>query len=163
MCTGTCTGGTGMCTGGTGTRTGGAGTRPGGAGTRPGGTGYMSWWYWYTYWYTYWWYWLHVLVVLAHVLAYVLVDAPCMFSVLIITIIFTENPPPPLSQSQIGVAAAEHVAGLKVVEAGLSREKIALIAVPMVPLQILLPFLIRYMYVPIREHVCVYTCPCWCV
>ena len=45
---------------------------------------------------------------------------------------------------KIGLAAAEHVGGLKVIEAGLSREKLALIAVPMVPLQIVLPLVIRY-------------------
>ena len=36
--------------------------------------------------------------------------------------------------------------GLKLIEAGLSSEKIALMALPMVPLQITLPWIIRYVY-----------------
>ena len=43
---------------------------------------------------------------------------------------------------QIGFAAADNVSGLKVVEAGLPREKIALMALPMIPLQIFLPLVI---------------------
>ena len=45
--------------------------------------------------------------------------------------------------SKVGFAAAENVTGLKLVEAGLAREKLAMIALPMVPIQILLPLLIR--------------------
>ena len=44
---------------------------------------------------------------------------------------------------KIGFAAAENITGLKLVESGLPREKIALIALPMVPIQILLPLVIR--------------------
>lgn len=49
-----------------------------------------------------------------------------------------------LLTSRIGLAASESITGLKLVEAGLPREKIALIALPMVPVQILLPLLIRF-------------------
>lgn len=44
---------------------------------------------------------------------------------------------------KIGFAAAENITGLKLVESGLPRERIALIALPMVPIQILLPLVIR--------------------
>lgn len=46
---------------------------------------------------------------------------------------------------QIGFSAADAVTGLKLVERGVPKEHLALLAVPMVPLQILLPLLIsRY-------------------
>lgn len=48
-----------------------------------------------------------------------------------------------LLTAKLGFAAAENVTGLKLVEAGLPREKIALIALPMVPVQVLLPIFIR--------------------
>lgn len=43
---------------------------------------------------------------------------------------------------QIGFSAADAVTGLKLVEAGVPKEQLALLAVPMVPLQILLPLVI---------------------
>lgn len=43
---------------------------------------------------------------------------------------------------QIGFSAADAVTGLKLVEAGVPKEQLALLAVPMVPLQILLPVII---------------------
>ncbi len=46
---------------------------------------------------------------------------------------------------QIAFAAADSVSGLKLVEAGLPQEQIALMAIPMVPVQIVLPWIIRYM------------------
>jgi PAT family acetyl-CoA transporter-like MFS transporter 1 len=42
----------------------------------------------------------------------------------------------------MGFSAADAVTGLKLVEAGVPKEKLALLAVPMVPLQILLPLII---------------------
>ena len=51
-----------------------------------------------------------------------------------------------LLTAKVGLAAAENVTGLKLVEAGLPREKIGLIALPMVPVQILLPLFIRLVY-----------------
>ena len=48
-----------------------------------------------------------------------------------------------LLTAKMGLAASENITGLKLVEAGLPREKIALIALPMVPVQILLPLFIR--------------------
>lgn len=43
---------------------------------------------------------------------------------------------------QMGFSAADAVTGLKLVEAGVPKEQLALLAVPMVPLQILLPVVI---------------------
>ena len=43
---------------------------------------------------------------------------------------------------QIGFSAADAVTGLKLMEAGVPKEQLALLAVPMVPLQILLPVII---------------------
>lgn len=43
---------------------------------------------------------------------------------------------------QIGFSAADAVTFLKLVEAGVPKETMALLAVPMVPLQILLPLII---------------------
>jgi len=46
---------------------------------------------------------------------------------------------------KIGFAAADAVTGLKLIEAGVKKETLALLAVPLVPLQILLPLIIsRY-------------------
>lgn len=42
----------------------------------------------------------------------------------------------------MGFSAADAVTGLKLVEAGVPKEQLALLAVPMVPLQILLPVVI---------------------
>ncbi len=42
----------------------------------------------------------------------------------------------------MGFSAADAVTGLKLVEAGVPKEQLALLAVPMVPLQILLPVII---------------------
>ncbi|XP_023648203.1 acetyl-coenzyme A transporter 1 [Paramormyrops kingsleyae] len=47
-----------------------------------------------------------------------------------------------LLTAKVGFSAADAVTGLKLVEAGVPKEKLALLAVPMVPLQILLPLLI---------------------
>lgn len=41
-------------------------------------------------------------------------------------------------------AAADSVSGLKLIEAGLPSEQIALMAIPIVPIQIILPWIIRY-------------------
>ncbi|KAG2462248.1 ACATN protein, partial [Polypterus senegalus] len=46
------------------------------------------------------------------------------------------------SYEQIGFSAADAVTGLKLVEEGVPKEQLALLAVPMVPLQILLPLII---------------------
>ena len=50
---------------------------------------------------------------------------------------------------QIGMAAAESVSGLKLIEAGVPKEKLALIAIPIIPIQVFLPFVIRFV-----QHVC---------
>ncbi|KAI1893886.1 hypothetical protein AGOR_G00128270 [Albula goreensis] len=47
-----------------------------------------------------------------------------------------------LLTAKIGFSAADAVTGLKLVEAGVPKEQLALLAVPMVPLQILLPIII---------------------
>lgn len=57
--------------------------------------------------------------------------------------------------AKIGFAAAENITGLKLIESGLPREKIALIALPMVPIQILLPLFIRWVE---SVHSCLYVC-----
>ena len=49
-----------------------------------------------------------------------------------------------VSSLQMAFAAADSVTGLKLIEAGLPKEKIALLALPMVPLQIILPWIIRW-------------------
>lgn len=50
-----------------------------------------------------------------------------------------------LLTAKMGFSAADAVTGLKLVEAGVPKEQLALLAVPMVPLQILLPVIIsRY-------------------
>ncbi|CAG6005612.1 acetyl-coenzyme A transporter 1 isoform 1-T5 [Menidia menidia] len=50
-----------------------------------------------------------------------------------------------LLTAKIGFSAADAVTGLKLVEAGVPKEQLALLAVPMVPLQILLPvFISKY-------------------
>ncbi|XP_014666688.1 PREDICTED: acetyl-coenzyme A transporter 1-like [Priapulus caudatus] len=43
---------------------------------------------------------------------------------------------------KVGFAAADAVTGLKLIEAGVPKEKLALLGVPVVPLQIILPFVI---------------------
>lgn len=48
-----------------------------------------------------------------------------------------------LLTAKIGFSAADAVTGLKLVEAGVPKEQLALLAVPMVPLQILLPLIIH--------------------
>ena len=51
----------------------------------------------------------------------------------------------PLSSLQIGFSAADAVTGLKLVEAGVPKDRLALMAVPMTPLQVLLPvYISRY-------------------
>ncbi|KAM3875337.1 acetyl-coenzyme A transporter 1 [Diretmus argenteus] len=47
-----------------------------------------------------------------------------------------------LLTAKIGFSAADAVTGLKLVEAGVPKEQLALLAVPMVPLQIMLPLVI---------------------
>ena len=46
------------------------------------------------------------------------------------------------SYFQIGFAATDNVTTLKLIEAGIPKERLALLAVPMVPLQIILPWII---------------------
>lgn len=62
---------------------------------------------------------------------------------------------------QIGFAAADAVTGLKLIEAGVPKENLALLAIPMVPIQVLLPwFISRYtagkMTMCLCNHVCVH-------
>merc|ERR1712179_672200 len=46
---------------------------------------------------------------------------------------------------KVGFAAADAVSGLKLVEAGVPKDKLAMLAIPMMPLQIVLPWIIsRY-------------------
>ena len=48
-------------------------------------------------------------------------------------------------KQQIGFAPADVATGLKLIEAGVPKENLALLAIPMVPIQILLPWYIsRY-------------------
>merc|ERR1712025_1437444 len=47
-----------------------------------------------------------------------------------------------LLTSKIGFAAADAASGLKLVEAGVPKDKLAMLAIPMMPLQIVLPWLI---------------------
>jgi hypothetical protein len=47
-----------------------------------------------------------------------------------------------LLTSKIGFAAADSVTGLKLVEQGVPKEKLAMLAIPMIPLQIILPWII---------------------
>jgi len=47
-----------------------------------------------------------------------------------------------LLTSKIGFAAADAVTGLKLVEAGVPKDKLAMLAIPMMPLQIILPWII---------------------
>lgn len=47
-----------------------------------------------------------------------------------------------LLTSKVGFAAADAVSGLKLVEAGVPKDKLAMIAIPMMPLQIILPWII---------------------
>jgi PAT family acetyl-CoA transporter-like MFS transporter 1 len=50
-----------------------------------------------------------------------------------------------LLTSKVGFAAADAVTGLKLVEAGVPKDKLAMLAIPMMPLQIVLPWIIsRY-------------------
>lgn len=57
---------------------------------------------------------------------------PCYFKSLIVYYL----------SSQIGFAATDAVTGLKLIEEGVPKEQLALLAVPLVPLQILLPWII---------------------
>ena len=43
---------------------------------------------------------------------------------------------------KIGFAAADSVTGLKLIEAGVKKESMAMLAVPLIPLQIILPLII---------------------
>ena len=47
-----------------------------------------------------------------------------------------------LLTSKIGFSAADSATGLKLIEAGVPKDKLAMLAVPMMPLQILLPWVI---------------------
>lgn len=62
----------------------------------------------------------------------------CKQRVLIVTCTHTRP------HTQVAFAAADSVTGLKLIEAGLPSERIALMAVPLVPVQIVLPWVIRY-------------------
>lgn len=50
---------------------------------------------------------------------------------------------------QVTFAAADSLTGLKLIESGLPKEQLALFAVPMVPVQIILPLMIsKYTHGP---------------
>ena len=50
-----------------------------------------------------------------------------------------------LSLAQVGFAATDSVTGLKLIEAGVPKETLAMLAIPLVPIQIILPWVIsRY-------------------
>ena len=50
-----------------------------------------------------------------------------------------------LLTAKVGFAAADSVSSLKLIEAGVPKDKLALLAIPMMPLQIILPWIIsRY-------------------
>merc|ERR1712227_470008 len=50
-----------------------------------------------------------------------------------------------LLTAKIGFAAADSVTSLKLIEAGVPKDKLAMLAIPMMPLQIILPWIIsRY-------------------
>ena len=50
----------------------------------------------------------------------------------------------PVCFMQVGFAAPEAATGLKLLEAGVPKEKLALIAVPLMPLQIITPLVLRF-------------------
>ena len=50
----------------------------------------------------------------------------------------------PVCFLQVGFAAPEAATGLKLLEAGVPKEKLALIAVPLMPLQIITPLVLRF-------------------
>ena len=58
------------------------------------------------------------------------------------------------SQLQVGFAAADSVTGLKLVESGVPKAQLAMLAVPLVPLQVILPLvIIRYTAGPRPLHI----------
>ena len=59
---------------------------------------------------------------------------------------------------QIGFAAVDAVTGLKLIEGGLPRETIAFVALAAVPVQVLLPALLRYVCVYIYIYIYIYVC-----
>merc|ERR550519_2449180 len=66
-----------------------------------------------------------------------------------------------LLTSKMGFAAADAVSGLKMVEAGVPKDKLAMLAIPMMPLQIILPWIIsKYTAGPRPMDVFVKAIPC---
>lgn len=66
-----------------------------------------------------------------------------------------------LLTSKIGFSAADSVTGLKLIEAGVPKDKLAMLAVPMIPLQILLPwFISKYTTGPRPMDVFLKAFPC---
>ena len=59
--------------------------------------------------------------------------------------IFSFNDHTSFHRLQIGFAATDALTGLKLIEAGVPKERLALLGIPMVPIQIMLPLVIsRY-------------------
>ena len=56
---------------------------------------------------------------------------------------------------QIGFAAPEAATGLKLLEAGVPKEKLALIAVPLMPLQIITPLVLRFGLIQKHTNGCI--------
>merc|ERR1719369_1202651 len=66
-----------------------------------------------------------------------------------------------LLTSKVGFAAADAASGLKLVEAGVPKDKLAMLAIPMMPLQIILPWIIsKYTAGPRPMDVFVKAIPC---
>ena len=66
-----------------------------------------------------------------------------------------------LLTSKIGFSAADSVTGLKLVEAGVPKDKLAMLAVPLMPLQIVLPWIIsRYTTGPKPMDIFLKAFPC---
>ena len=61
----------------------------------------------------------------------------------------------PLCCMQIGFAAPEAATGLKLLEAGVPKEKLALIAVPLMPLQIITPLVLRFGLIQNHTNGCI--------
>jgi len=66
-----------------------------------------------------------------------------------------------LLTAKIGFSACDSVTGLKLIEAGVPKDKLAMLAIPMIPLQILLPWIIsKYTSGPKPMNVYLYAFPC---
>lgn len=60
---------------------------------------------------------------------------------------------------QIAFAAADGITGLKLIELGVPKDRLAFIAIPLVPLQIVLPWIIGYYTAgpyPLRVYLAAY-------